>query len=356
MPSVDVVIPCYNYARYLPQCVDSVLSQTGVDVRALIIDDTSTDDTPEVAADLVRRDSRVEYRRHAKNMRHIATYNEGLLDWASADYSLLLSADDLLSPGSLRRATSVMEENPHVHMTYGMALLFVEDDEIAARPQVAGISLQVGTSYRLVSGPTFIRQSIAGNPVPTPTALVRTSVQQSIGGYAQNLPHTADMEMWMRFASQGSIGVVPNVQAYKRTHTTNMSIAYADRPMGDARERVEACDEILSRYGAKLGPEAPTMTEVRKTIATQVFWTASGALGAGHAHACQEALSYAAEIWPEIRKTAPWRRLRLKQALSPFLLKVLSPLIHPSNRSNSRGELTSDEHVGRVRQIGWWPA
>ena len=51
-----------------------------VDVRVLIIDDASTDDTPEVAAALAAEDARVEFRRHAVNRGHIATYNEGL-EW-----------------------------------------------------------------------------------------------------------------------------------------------------------------------------------------------------------------------------------------------------------------------------------
>jgi len=49
--SVDVVIPCYNYARFLSRCVDSVLQQQGVDVRVLIIDDASSDDTPGLRRD-----------------------------------------------------------------------------------------------------------------------------------------------------------------------------------------------------------------------------------------------------------------------------------------------------------------
>ena len=101
---VDVVIPCYNYARFLEDCVGSVLSQEGVDVRALIIDDRSGDDTFEVGTNLIRRDSRVLFRRHSQNRGHIATYNEGLLEWVEAEYALLLSADDMLAPGALRRA------------------------------------------------------------------------------------------------------------------------------------------------------------------------------------------------------------------------------------------------------------
>ncbi len=81
MIRVDVIIPCYNYARYLRGCVESVLQQVGVDVRVLIIDDCSPDDTPDVARLLTQNDNRVEYRRHAVNHRHIKTYNEGF-EWA----------------------------------------------------------------------------------------------------------------------------------------------------------------------------------------------------------------------------------------------------------------------------------
>ena len=95
MPSVSVVIPCYKYGRFLPGCVRSVLDQEGVDVRVLIIDDASPDDSAQVALDLAADDERVEARVHEVNKGHIATYNEGLLEWADGDYSVLISADDL---------------------------------------------------------------------------------------------------------------------------------------------------------------------------------------------------------------------------------------------------------------------
>ena len=46
MSSVDVVVPCYNYANYLPHCIDSILSQRDTNVRVLILDDASPDNTP----------------------------------------------------------------------------------------------------------------------------------------------------------------------------------------------------------------------------------------------------------------------------------------------------------------------
>ena len=105
MGSVSVVVPCYNYGLFLEDAITSVLDdQEGVDVRVLIIDDASSDDSAEAARKIAARDPRVEVTVHATNKGHIATYNEGLLEWADGDYCVLLSADDRLTPGALRRA------------------------------------------------------------------------------------------------------------------------------------------------------------------------------------------------------------------------------------------------------------
>src|SRR2546421_3333475 len=85
LSQVDIVVPCYNYGRFLEQCVSSALCQEGVDVRVLVIDDASSDNTPQVGQRLAARDQRVEFRRRDVNQGHIATYNEGLLGWASAE-------------------------------------------------------------------------------------------------------------------------------------------------------------------------------------------------------------------------------------------------------------------------------
>jgi glycosyltransferase involved in cell wall biosynthesis len=112
--SVDVFVPCYRYEHFLRQCVESVFSQSGVSVRVLIIDDASPDNTAEVAAALASEDPLVSFIRHIENKGHIATYNEGI-EWASADYMLLLSA---LLPGALSRAAELMDAHPEVGFIY----------------------------------------------------------------------------------------------------------------------------------------------------------------------------------------------------------------------------------------------
>src|SRR4051812_26069578 len=200
MTKLDVVVPCYNYGRFLNECVRSVLNQSVHDVRVLIIDDASTDDSWVVATKLADSDSRVHIRRHAANRGHIATYNEGLMQWAKADYSLLLSADDLITNGAVERAVRVLDANPGVGMLYGHAAYWYSDQQRPKlRTQLRGASIWRGQEWlRLVCQRGHCVTS-------TPTAIVRTSIQQAIGGYRSDLPHTADVEMWMRFAVHSDI-------------------------------------------------------------------------------------------------------------------------------------------------------
>ncbi len=96
--SVDVAIPCYPYGGFMRDCVTSVLTQAIRDVRVLIIDNASTDDSVEVALQIAAEDPRVEVIARRRNLGPHASFNEGI-DWARATYFLVLCADDLLAPG-----------------------------------------------------------------------------------------------------------------------------------------------------------------------------------------------------------------------------------------------------------------
>src|ERR1700749_1026150 len=123
MTSVSVVVPCYKYGHFLEEAVSSVLDdQEGVDVRALIIDDASPDDSAEVARKIAARNPRVDLIVHETNKGNIATFNEGLLEWADGDYCILMSADDRLTPGALRRARDLLDAHSGVGFVYGHPL------------------------------------------------------------------------------------------------------------------------------------------------------------------------------------------------------------------------------------------
>ena len=91
----------------------------------LIVDDASPDGSVDIAKGIAERDDRVRVLAHERNCGHIATYNEGLA-LCKGDYTVLLSADDLLVPGALARATAVFARYPGVGFVYGRTVSFTE--------------------------------------------------------------------------------------------------------------------------------------------------------------------------------------------------------------------------------------
>jgi glycosyltransferase involved in cell wall biosynthesis len=322
MSRVDVVIPCYKYARYLRECVQSVLRQEGVDVRVLVIDDCSPDDTPEVARQLCADDDRVAYRRHPENRGHIATYNEGLIEWAGGDYVLLLSADDMLTPGALRRAAELMDAHPDVVFTYGRAV---------TTESPAFDSRQTPSDYRqrILSGREFWELSCAGahNLVPTPTLVVRTSAQQSAGGYLADLPHTGDLEMVMRLAARGAVGVLDCDQAFYRVHGHNMHVSTFHSAMTVVEQHRRAFSMLFARCKDQI-PDARRLEEmaVRRT-ALNTLGRSLRLFEQGDAAGCDRLASVAAEIDPDLPRRPEWRRFRIKRAMGRRLWASVRPIM-----------------------------
>jgi glycosyltransferase involved in cell wall biosynthesis len=262
MTTVDVVIPCYNYGRFLKACVNSVLDQSGVEVRVLIIDDTSSDDSLSVARELAA-DSRVTVIAHPTNKGHIRTYNEGI-DWASSEYFLLLSADDLLVTGALARAVTIMEENPDVVLTHGRSLSWHDHLPI---PQVEEAQDCSWNRQDLLKEMC----STSVNFVSTPTAISRTSVQKEVGGYRLSLPHAGDMEMWLRFAARGSVAYIDAVQAIYRKHPTAMSNTYLAEMISDYRQCQLAFTTFFDEHEDRLGTSGDLRCVARSALADRVF-------------------------------------------------------------------------------------
>jgi hypothetical protein len=308
-PSVSVIVPCYRYADVLPGCVRSVLDQEGVDVRVLIIDDTSPDDTPRVAAALAAADPRVEYRRHSENQGLIATANEGLA-WADGDHVVLLSADDELVPGSLRRATAVMSAHPGVGMVYGRPLLAPADRPMP-RPQGRWRATDIWSGADWIR----LRCRTAHNCISSPEVVVRTSVQRAVGGYDPACFHTSDLNMWLRIAAISDIAYVRGLpQAIYRVHPGSM-LRSQDGPMVDLRERRKAFEGFFATSGGALPDGARLRAMTARALARQALWLASRAVDRDRVDAVpvDELVAFAFDVCPEAGRLAEWRGLQVRR-------------------------------------------
>ena len=321
MRRVDIGIPCYKYGHYLEECVRSVLTQEGVDVRVLIVDDASPDNSELVGRRLASEDPRVEYRRHAVNQGPSASYNEPI-DWADAEYFLVLSADDLLTPGALGRVVTLMEAHADVVMAYGRVIHLrgAEDRPPCPPPRTF--------ETRVVSGSQFCEESCAkvANLVFTPTAVVRTSQQKAIGPYRKDLPHTGDMDMWFRCAARGSIGFIDADQAYYRVHGQNMStVQYVGAT--DLNQQWVVFEELFRTQGHRLGNPELLDAHVRQDLAWRAFWMAGDHFERGERAACDECIALAVRLWPDVRRTGAWLRFVCKSAVGPHAWSRLRPAV-----------------------------
>lgn len=312
MATVDVFVPCYNYGRFLRECVQSVLQQDGVSVRVLILDDCSSDDSEQVGRALAAEDSRVEYRRHEKNKGHTATYNEGI-DWVSGDYCMLLSADDLLTPGALGRAAAVLDTHPEVGLTHGRAVW-------TATPETERHSLSTAPEVVIETGLDFIqyRCKVGHNYVECPTAIGRTSIQKRIGHYRFDLPHSGDMEMWLRYAANSSVASLQAHQAFYRTHGENMSTRYLGAR--DVDQIRLAFDAFFETHGRNVHSSEALKQVAYQSLSRNAFGLAYKAFTAGRSITDFRDLMRAASLCdPSVRTSRKWFGLRCKYILGAGL-------------------------------------
>jgi len=328
---VDVIVPCYRYAHFLRECVESVLtnSSSKVKVRVLIIDDASPDNTAEVAEALVQKDSRITFVRHAVNRGHIATYNEGI-EWIAAKYMLLLSADDYLLPGALARSIALMDTHSEVGFTFGKAVIS-GDSGITGQPD-SSISNGKEVEPRILSGVEFIKrtqQSGSVNIVPTPTAVVRTELQKRLGGYRADLPHTGDMEMWLRLAAHGSVGVFESCQAVWRRHGANMQLQYynSQRQLPDLEQRKAAIDCFYKTCKSVLSNPEQLHRDLLRPLADEGVALAGSAFNAGELEVSKQLSDFGAEIDPEVTKSFRWVVLACKRGLGFRAWRTLQPVV-----------------------------
>lgn len=335
--TVSVVIPCYKYGHFLPDCVRSVLTQEGVDVRVLVIDDASPDDSGQVALGLAAEDERVEVRIHEVNRGHIATYNEGLLEWADGKYSVLISADDVMAPGALARATAVMDANPNVGFVYGHAAWWREGQP---RP-----FLRVNPSGAMIwPGQEWLRIMCRGghNVISSPEVVVRTSLQQKLGGYRPDLPQTADAEMWMRFAVHSDVAYVKGAdQALYRIHSNNMSRARG--AYVDLVERKAAFDALFAAHGDQIPAAARLHRRADRSMAKEALWRACRAYERRRLDTTPvaELVEFAELTYPHTAQLPEYWGLRWRQRIGPRVCPYLQPL------------MVSAVHR-RVRTKLWW--
>jgi len=212
---VSVCILTYNSARYLRGCIESVLAQTYRDFELLVSDDGSTDDTCEIASSF--SDPRIQVCRLERNMGMPRNFNHAV-GLASGTYIKLLCYDDFLDPSCLERQVDLLDRRPEVVMVTS-GLQYVNENGEVLRTVSAFSRETVAGEAEIVAG-TLVYGNIIGSPS---AVLIRRECLLKAGPFSEEFPQVMDVEMWLRLASQGPVGFLPEALCSFRLHSQSLT-------------------------------------------------------------------------------------------------------------------------------------
>jgi glycosyltransferase involved in cell wall biosynthesis len=308
--TVTVVIPCYNYANFLPQSVHSCLAQKDVEVDVIIVDDASTDASLSVAKDLAATNLNVSVLAHERNSGMVETFNDGA-KIASGEFLVRLDADDLLTPGSLARATQLARAYPSVGLVYGHPIHFSTESLPEPRGQASAWTIWPGRDW--LGG----RCRSGQNVITSPEVLMRRSVVEQIG-YQAPLRHTPDMEFWLRISAFADIAYIHGAdQAWHRDHPNSMSAKEVDG-RGDLAERFEVFETLFGGLAGEIPGADELFRDARGALVSEALYTAGLELDRGLPDPGLFAayLAFAKDVDPGIDGSALWETLS-RRATSP---------------------------------------
>jgi alpha-1,3-rhamnosyltransferase len=212
---VSVVIPSYNHRRYVAQAIESVLAQSWPEVDLIVIDDGSTDGSPELIRSLLaeRGGFRFVVR---ENRGLLATLNEGLA-LARGELFCELASDDYLPPDSIGTRARFLLTHPECVAVFADGCL-VEDDAVVAE------SLVGDKRRSMFAAADPVPAMLAGALPIFSTGLVRCGALRAMGGFDdRTFRFYEDLDTPILLSQEGRLGFVDQPVIFRRQHETNVS-------------------------------------------------------------------------------------------------------------------------------------
>jgi hypothetical protein len=214
-PRVTVLMPVFNRDRFVGEAIQSVITQDFADFELLIVDDGSTDRTPEILRDWARRDERIVVITSPANQGIPAALNLGLRH-ARGPYVARLDSDDFMMPCRLAAQAAVLDREPGVVLVSSAYELMDSEGNYLGTwngDEPHEVVTYLLNFYNIVGG---------GGQV-----MFRRSEVLANGGYAPAYPSSEDYDLWVRLLRRGRILTLPLIGMKQRHHDSRSSVHYA---------------------------------------------------------------------------------------------------------------------------------
>lgn len=272
---LSVVIPAWNAAATLPETLATVLGQGVPGTEVVVVDDGSTDATPQVLADLAAQHGDALRWRTIDNSGGPARPRNVGLEMARGDLIALFDSDDLMEPGKLGAQLAVFDAHPDVTLCFTDFMVIDEDGAVQQESMLSDY-----TSFRehlrpaagdpdappvtIFQGADLHRALIHANFVGTSSVVARRNALLAAGGFDTTLRNGDDLDMWLKLARGGAVFAFLDVTGHRYRRTAGGVTARGWRRLpavAEVRRRQipfvqdpgtrEFLDEVI--HGCKLG-------------------------------------------------------------------------------------------------------
>jgi glycosyltransferase involved in cell wall biosynthesis len=280
-PLVSIVLPTHNGSRYLAESIESVLRQTHTNLELIIVDDASTDRTPELIAGYVRQDPRIRTVQHQENAKLPAALNSGFRI-ARGEYLTWTSDDNLYRPDALAVMVGALQQHPDVGLVYAD---YSEIDEHGRT--IRGIHVHPP-------------EKLAHLNSVSACFLYRREIYETIGDYDPSFFLAEDYEYWVRASLAFRLRPIHRDLYLRRRHEASLTSRFRE-PVREAHERV------LSRYLPKM------VWAGRTERSTGYCWLANRAIDRRDLWKALVCVLHAGRLSP--LETCRWTVRRIREAI-----------------------------------------
>lgn len=182
LPTISIIIACYNAEKYIIETLESVIKQTYSNFEIIAIDDGSTDNTLSILKKYQKNDTHINI--ISQSNQHCTKARINGITHSKGKYIIFLDSDDIIAPTYLEKCNDVLERNPDISIVYAKARLFG----------------RINKSWFL---PKFnIKRFLLGNCIYV-SSLIRKSDYDKVGGFDERLSVLEDWDLFISIIKNG---------------------------------------------------------------------------------------------------------------------------------------------------------
>ena len=211
--TVSIVVPCYNYGKYLAECLRSIHAQTFKDYEIIIVDDGSTDDSEQVAAAHKSLFGKDRFRYIYQDNAGVSAARNAGIQAAQSEFITFIDADDVWLPTYLEKQVEIIKSSTRISLCYTWRALY--DNKSRDRSGKSNEPKNpVGQSLTAL---------LLENPCSASGVITKIDLIRKLGGFDRRFSSASDWHMWLRLAASGRVELIREPLVLYRIHPDAMS-------------------------------------------------------------------------------------------------------------------------------------